>query len=88
MVVVVIGDEELHRIVREERFKLTVELSCERLVVRHHERRAAVIGNHMRDRKCLPRASGSEQDLSLVPAGEALAEFDDRRGLVAGRGVG
>ena len=40
LVVVVVADEVLDRVVREELLELAVELGGQRLVVRHHQRRA------------------------------------------------
>ena len=43
LVVVVIGDEVLDRVVREERLELVIELRRQRLVVRHDQRRAVQV---------------------------------------------
>ena len=48
LVVVVVGDEVLHRVVGEVFLKLGCQLRCQRLVVRNHKRRAL----HLLDDLC------------------------------------
>src|SRR5581483_4634827 len=74
LVVVVVGDEVLDGVAREELAELVAELRGERLVVRDHERRLA-------------RAGCAEERLVALAGAEALAERRDRRGLVARRPV-
>ena len=53
LVVVVVRNEVLDRVVREELAELAVELRRERLVVRHHQRRALHALDDVRDGESL-----------------------------------
>ena len=55
LVVVVIGDEILDRVLREEALHLAIELRRQRLVRRQDDRRAAGARDDMRHRKGLAR---------------------------------
>jgi len=83
LVVVVVGDEVLDRVVREEGAELLVELGRERLVVREDEGRAVDRLDHLGDREGLARAGDAEQHLLRVAALHAGGELADRRGLIA-----
>ena len=88
LVVVVVGDEVLDGVLREELAKLVAELRGERLVVRDHERRALELLHHPRHRRRLARAGGPEERLPTVPRADRLGELRDRARLVSGRPVG
>ena len=88
LVVVVIRDEVLHRIARQKLLELAVELRRERLVVREHQRRAAVRGDHVRQRHRLPRARDAEQGLIAPALFDTPGQLLDGAGLVAGRREG
>ena len=87
LVVVVVGDEVLDGVVREELAELVAELGGERLVVGDHERRTLHLLDDPRHRRGLAGAGRAEERLvalaRLEPGGERL----DRRRLVAGRRV-
>ena len=85
LVVVVVRDEILDRVVREELLELVVELRGEGLVRRHHERRTIQSLDHAGDREGLPAARHAEQRLVVVAALHPRAQLVDRRGLVARR---
>jgi hypothetical protein len=85
LVVVVVRDEELDPVLREEALELGVELGGERLVVRHHEGRPAVLRDDVRDREGLAAPGDPEEGLVAVAALDPLAELADRLGLVAVR---
>ena len=88
LVVVVVGDEVLDRVLREELAELVAELRGERLVVRDHERRALELLHHPGHRRRLARARRAEQRLPAVARAERLRELRDRARLVAGRAIG
>jgi hypothetical protein len=67
LVVVVVGDEVLDRVLREELAELVAELRGERLVVRDHERRALELLHHPGHRRRLARSCRTEERLAAVP---------------------
>ena len=83
LIVVVIADEVLHRIVREELFHFAIELRCECLVRRHDERRPVRLRDHVRDGEGLAAAGDAEQGLVLVLGLEARRELGDGLGLIS-----
>ena len=84
LVVVVVGDEVLDRVLREELAELVAELRGERLVVGDHERRLLHLLDDPRHRGRLARARRAEQGLIAVPRLMLLGERRDRLRLVAG----
>ena len=87
LVVVVVGDEVLDRVVREELAELVAELRGQRLVVRDHERGPLDLLDDPGHRRRLAGAGRAEQRLEALARLEALGELLDRRRLVAGRPV-
>ena len=83
LVVVVVADEVLDGVVREEAPELLVELRGQRLVVGHHQRRAVHPGDDLGHREGLARAGDAEQHLVLIAALEAVDELVDGARLVA-----
>jgi ferric-dicitrate binding protein FerR (iron transport regulator) len=71
LVVVVIADEVLDRVLREEALEFLVELRSQRLVVRHDQRRAIHLREHLRHREGLTRPGDAEQNLVGVAAIQA-----------------
>ena len=67
LVVVVVADEILHRVIREEGFELVVELRGQRLVVRQNQRGPADGLDHLGHGEGLPRARHAQQHLVLLP---------------------
>ena len=82
LVVVVVRDEVLDRVLREERLELLVELGGQRLVVGEHQGRAVDPRDHGRHGEGLARARDPEQHLVLVAALEPRDELLDRGRLV------
>ena len=68
LVVVVVGDEVLDRVRREELAELVAELRGERLVVGDHERRPLDLLDDPRHRRRLAGAGRAEQRLVALPA--------------------
>ena len=66
LVVVVVGDEVLDRVVREERAELVAQLRRQRLVVGDHQRRALHRLDHAGHRHRLARAGRPEQRLEAL----------------------
>ena len=88
LVVVVIGDEVLDRVVREERLELVIELRRQRLVVRQDQRRAVHLLDDLGHRVGLARAGDAEQHLVLLAVVEPAGERLDGAALVSGRLIG
>ncbi|MNV04079.1 hypothetical protein D3C71_943640 [compost metagenome] len=84
LVVVVVGNEILHRVVREERLELPVQLRRQGLVRRQHQGRALHLGDHIGDAEGLARAGHTEQRLVRQPGLDALDHQADGFRLIAG----
>ncbi|MCY1174987.1 hypothetical protein D9M73_152070 [compost metagenome] len=84
LVVVVVGNEIFHRVVREERLELPVQLRRQGLVRRQHQRRALHLGDHVGDAESLARAGHTEQRLVRQPGLDALDHQADGFRLIAG----
>ncbi|MBV6417344.1 MAG: hypothetical protein CMLOHMNK_02006 [Steroidobacteraceae bacterium] len=83
LVVIVVRDEVLDGILREELAELAIELRGERLVVRDHERRPLHLRDDIRDRECLARAGDAEQRLVREAVAEPFDELRDGLRLIA-----
>ena len=83
LVVIVIGDEILDGVVREERLHLAIELRRQDLVRREDQRRLLDRCDDVRHREGLARAGDPEQDLVLGPA--LARPRSARRSPAAGR---
>ena len=81
--VVVVRDEVLDRVVREELAELVAELRRERLVVRDDERRALELLDRPRHRRRLARSGRAEDRLEAVAGGDRGGDLADRARLVA-----
>ena len=81
--VVVVRDEVLDRVVREELAELVAELRRERLVVRDDERRALELLDRPGHRRRLARAGRAEDRLEAVAGGDRRGDLADRARLVA-----
>ncbi len=84
LVVVVIGDEILDAVAREELAHLAVELRRQRLVRREDQGRALDGPDDVGHRERLARAGHAQQRLLCQPALESVDEARDRGRLVAG----
>src|SRR5579862_1076873 len=87
LVVVVVRDEVLDRVAREELAELVTELGGERLVVGDDERRLADLFDRPRHRRRLACAGGADEGLEALTLVEAGRQLGDRPRLVAGRAV-
>ena len=85
LVVVVVRDEVLDGVRREELPELVAELRGKRLVVGDHERRLLDCGDHVGHRERLAGGGRAEQRLVLPALVDAGRELRDRLRLVAGR---
>ena len=83
LVVVVIGDEIFHGILREERLELAIELRRQGLVVAQDERRPVELRQHIGNSEGLARAGHPEQCLGTVAPLQSLDELLDGLRLVA-----
>ena len=88
LVVVVVRDEVLHRVVREELAELVRELGGQGLVRRHHQRGPLEPLDHPRGGRRLAGAGRAEQHDVLLTAADAPLEVGDRGGLVPAGLVG
>ena len=84
LVVVVVADEVLDPVVREELAHLLGQLRGERLVRRQDQRGLLHLLDGPRDGGALARAGDAEQRLEPIAALDALGELGDRLRLVAG----
>ena len=84
LIIVVVGHEILHRVVREKRPELRTELRGQRLVVRQHEGRTVAVRDDVRHRERLARAGHTEQHLLRQPVFHAPRQFFNGLRLVAG----
>ena len=82
LVVVVVGDEVLDPVLREQLPELGRQLRGEALVRRHHQRRPVGLGDHVGDRERLPRPGDAEQRLEFVAPPDAFDHGRDRLGLI------
>ncbi len=87
LVVVVIRDEVLDRVVREELAELVGELRGERLVVREHECRSLHLLDQPGRRRGLAGTGRAEQHDVGLPGVDAAGELGDRLGLITARRV-
>ena len=85
LVIVVIGDEELHRIVGKEALELAVELRRQDLVGREHQRRPLQMLHHLGHGEGLARAGDAQQHLVALALLRLRDELGDGGRLVAGR---
>ena len=85
LVVVVVRDEVLDGVLREELAELVAELRGERLVVRDDQRRPLDLLDDPGHRRRLPGARRAEQGLVALARREGARELLDRVRLVAGR---
>ena len=83
LVVIVIGDEILDRVVREEAPELAIELRGERLVRRQDQRRPLRRLDDLGHREGLAGAGDAEQHLVALVLADPLDELADRLRLVA-----
>ena len=83
LVVVVVRDEVLDRVFREELAKLGIKLRGQRLVRRQHERGAPEVRDHVRHRVSLARPGHAEERLERKAVADSLDELRDRLRLVA-----
>ena len=87
LVVIVVGHEILHRIVRKKRPELGAELRRQRFIVGQHQRGAVALGDHVRHGEGLAAAGHTQQGLAAVAALHTLHKLLDGLRLVARRGI-
>jgi hypothetical protein len=86
LVVVVVGDEILHRVVGEEVLELPVELGGQRLVVREHEGRELRILDELGHGEGLARPGHAPEGLEAQVVLDPLGQERNGLSLVPGRG--
>ena len=86
LVVIVIGDEVLDGVVREEIAHLPVELCGQGLVGSEHQRRSSDLFDNLRHRERLSGAGDAKQRLVGEPGLDPFDELPDRGGLISGSG--
>ena len=84
LVIIVIADEIMDGVAREEGAELLVELSGQRLIMGQHQRRFAELGDHVAGGKCFAGARGAEQSLTAAAGVKAFDKLGDGFGLIAG----
>ena len=85
LVVVVVRDEVLDRVVRQQLTELVRQLGRQRLVRREDERRALHLLDEPRRRRALAGTGGAEQDDVRLTGVDAPRQLRDRRRLIAAR---
>ncbi|MNZ54654.1 hypothetical protein D3C78_725610 [compost metagenome] len=85
LVVVVVGDEVLNRVVREEGLELAVQLRSQRLVRRQNHGRALHLGDDVGDAESLAGTGHPQQRLVRKPGLQPFHHLPDGLGLVARR---
>ena len=88
LVVIVVGYEILHRILREKGPELGAQLGGQRLVVGQHQGRPVALGNDVGHGKGLAAAGDAQQGLAAVPPLHPRHQLLDGLGLVAGGLIG
>ncbi len=84
LVVVVVGNEILHGVVREKRLEFAIQLRGQGLVRCQHQRRTLDLGNHVGDAERLARAGHPEQGLVREPCVDPFDQLANGLGLIAG----
>ena len=87
LVIIVITDEILHRVLREEFAEFAIKLGGQRLIRRKHDRRSPHLRNHIGHGERLARACDAQQRLKHLPVLHALHQLRNRRGLIACRRI-
>ena len=82
LVVVVVGNEVLHRVIREKLAELGGHLGGQGLVRLQDEGGALDLLDEPGGRRGLAGSRGTEQDDVLLPRPQTLSQLGDRRGLV------
>ena len=85
LIIIIIGDEVFHRILREELLELAAELRGQRFVVGEHQRRAVEGGNDVGHRERLARAGDTSQHLFVQAVFKPGDKRPDRLGLISHR---
>ena len=83
LVVIVVADEEFHRVFGEEFTELVAELRCQHLVVRQHKRGLVHAGDDVGHREGFAAARHPEKRLFMISLLQPLHQFFNRLGLVA-----
>ena len=84
LVVVVVADEILHRILREELAELAVELSSQGFVGGKHNGGPTQAGDHVGHGEGLTRARHAQQRLKHLTVAHTFDQLLNRRGLITG----
>ncbi len=84
LVIIVVGNEVLDGVLREEGLELAIQLRRQGLVVGEHQRGSLHLLDDVRDREGLAGARDAQQRLVSQAALQPVDEFFDRLGLVAG----
>ncbi len=88
LVVIEVGDEVLHGILREELLELAVELGRQGLVVGEDQRRAVERLDDIGHGEGLPGTGHAQEGGVILPGTDPPDQLLDRLGLIAERGVG
>lgn len=85
MVVVEVAHKIFDGIAGEELLELAVKLRGERFIVRHDERRAAHVADHIRDGECFSRAGHAQECLVTIASPQRAGEIRNGPTLVPSR---
>ena len=84
LIVIVVRNEVLHRILGEKLPELGAQLGSQRFIVGQHQCGPVHLGDDVGHGEGLAAAGHAQQSLGLVPPQDALGQFVDGLGLVAG----
>ena len=82
LIVIVVGNEVFHGVIREKLAELTAKLRCKRFVVCQNKRGTIQFRNDVRHGERFATARNAEQRLLLMPRADGLHKFFDRRRLI------
>ncbi len=75
-------------IIGKKAFEFTIELCCQRFVVRHNERRFSCLLDHFCHRIGFAASCDTQEGLVLIAFEDRIADGFDRFGLISGGLVG
>ncbi len=82
LIIIVVGDEVFHRIVRKKLLKLAIKLCCQRLVGSQNQRRLLHLFDDTGHGVGLARSGNAQQHLMRCPLAHTIDQFRNGAGLI------